>query len=153
MQQSCYAPMKMRHPLLLGLLPQLILIVSFLVWGAPKWVAIKSYNQCSQRIGGKICSLEKRRPATVNPQLWEECVGWASTAQGNICYSEEHASYGAMCRFEQQLDEKLKEDVDLATIMWIGDRLAETGPHGQQYMANWRKQWAALQTAEQSKRR
>ena len=50
-----------------------------------------------------------------------------------------------MCQFEEQLDEKLKGDVDLSTIEWIGDRLAETSPHGQQYMKNWREQWKALQ--------
>ncbi len=46
--------------------------------------------------------------------------------------------------------EKLKEDVDLTTIEWIGERLAETGPHGQQYMKKWREQWKRmLEHAEQ----
>lgn len=55
-----------------------------------------------------------------------------------------------MCHFDEQLDEKLKGNVDLGTIEWIGERLAETGPHGQQYMAKWRKQWQDMQ--EQGKR-
>jgi hypothetical protein len=43
------------------------------------------------------------------------------------------------------LDKKFEGDVDLGTVGWIGDRLAETGPHGQRYMANWKEQWKALQ--------
>ena len=106
------------------------------------------YNRGSHRINQKILALEGRRPADVSAKLWDECIAWASIAHGNICFSEEHASYRAMCRFEEQLDEKLKEDVSLSTIAWIGERLAETGPHGQQYMRTWRKQWEL--TIEQS---
>ena len=49
-----------------------------------------------------------------------------------------------MCRFEEQLDEKLKGEVDLATIEWIGECLAETGPHGRQYMETWRESWESI---------
>ena len=45
-----------------------------------------------------------------------------------------------MCRFEKQLDDKLKGDVDLTTFVWIADRLAETGPPGKEYISRWRKQ-------------
>ena len=137
--------MRVRHPLLFGLLPLLILIVGFGAWVGPTWVAMYRYSQRSHRIWEKLCNLERRRPTTVSPRLWEESVGWAVTAHGNICYSEEHASYDAMCRFEKELDEKLEGDVDLGTIQWIGDRLAETGLHGQRYMTKWREQWKALQ--------
>jgi hypothetical protein len=142
--------MRVRHPLLFGLLPTLIVVVGLLVWIAPKWVARNKYIHCSRRINEKIKSLDERRPATIDPRLWDDCVAWASIAHCNICFSEEHASYEAMCRFEGQLDQKLKGEVDLATIEWIGDRLAETGPHGQRYMRDWREQWKArIQQAQE----
>ena len=135
----------MRRPLLFGCLPLLILVIGLLVWIGSKAVPLVRYSKHSRSINEEIKALRDRRPATVSPQLWEECVAWASIAHCNICFSEEHASYQAMCRFEEQLDEKLKGNVDLDTIEWIGDRLAETGPHGQRYMTNWREQWKALQ--------
>lgn len=137
--------MRVRHSLLFGFLPLAILAIGLLVWVGSRAIPLYRYGQCSQRINEKITALRQRRPATVSPRLWEESVGWAVTAHGNICFSEEHASYQAMCRFEEQLDDKLQRDVDLGTIEWIGDRLAETGPHGKRYMLKWREQWQALQ--------
>jgi hypothetical protein len=135
--------MSTRRPLFFGFLPLVILLAGASVWIGLKAIPMKQYSQRSFRIHEKIMALRDRRPASVSPQVWEECVGWIVTAQGNICFSEEDASYRAMARFEEQLDEKLKGDVDLGTIEWIGDRLAETGPRGQQYIANWRDQWRA----------
>lgn len=122
----------------------IVIIVGALVWGGPKWMAIKKHNQCAGRIDAKIRALIERRPATIIPQHWEKSVGWAVTANCNIlCYK--NTTYDAMRRFEEQLDEKLREDVDPATIEWIGDRLSETGLYGRSYMTNWRAQWKALQ--------
>ena len=132
-------------PYLVVALPILIVVLtaSFI------WIEDRYYRR-SRAINMKICSLEKRRPAHVSAEIWSECVAWASIAHGNICFSKEHTDYEAMCRFERQLDDKLKEDVDLTTLEWIGDRLAETGPHGQQYMDKWREQWKSiLQRVEQ----
>ena len=76
----------------------------------------------SHRINEKICSLQERRPANVTAEAWSDCVAWASIAHCNICFSEEHTSYEAMCRFEEQLDDQLRGEVDLNTFAWIGDR-------------------------------
>jgi hypothetical protein len=127
----------------------LILAIGSLLWMASVVVPLARYNQRSQRINGKINSLELRRPANVSVESWRNCIAWASIAHCNICFSEEHTTYEAMCRFEEQLDNKLKGDVDQNTIAWIGDRLTETGPHGQQYMTKWWEQWkATLQQAD-----
>jgi hypothetical protein len=135
----------MRHKQLIGCLPLLLIGVGLAIWVGSKGVLVARYHRYSQRVSQKIEALDDRRPAAVSPELWEECVAWAVTAHCNICFSEENTSYEDMCRFEEQLDEKLKGDVDLGTIEWIGDRLAETGPHGQRYMTNWKIQWNALQ--------
>ncbi len=141
---------KSRRIALFGCLPLLILAVGMVAWFAWTAIPLMRYNQRSSRINEKITSLRAQRPPDVRADLWDECIAWASIAHCNICFSEEDATYEAMCRFEQQLDEKLQEDVDLTTIVWIGERLAETGPHGQQYMKKWRKQWEQMiQHAEQ----
>ncbi len=134
-----------RRPLLFGCVTLAVLAICLLAWVGWRVFPLYRYGQRSQRIWEKLYALKQRRPPNVTPRLWEESVGWAVTAHSNICFSEGHASYEAMCRFEEQLDEKLKGEVDLATIQWIGDRLAETGPHGQRYMGEWRKQWKTLQ--------
>jgi hypothetical protein len=133
-----------------GCLPLLILAVGMAAWFAWTAIPLMRYNQRSHKINEKIKSLEAQRPPDVGADLWNECVAWASIAHCNICFSEEHTTYEAMSGFEQQLDEKLKEPVDLPTIVWIGERLAETGPHGQQYMKKWREKWTRMiQHAEQ----
>jgi hypothetical protein len=151
---QCYtAVMRIRRrTLLLGLLA-VVLVGGPLTWFLWNAVPMMRYIQRSRRIiNQKIIALEGRRPANVAPELWSECVAWASIAYCNTCFSEEHASYQAMCRFEQQLDEKLKGDVDLTTFVWIADRLAETGPRGKEYISRWREQLnRSLQQAGQKK--
>jgi hypothetical protein len=125
----------------------LVLAVAFLLWAVFRIAPEIRYNQRSRRINQKIWELETRRPHDISEKMWTECVAWASIAHANICFSERHASYQAMCDFEKQLDEKLKEDVNLSTIKWIGERLAETGPRGQKYMTTttqWWKQWDGI---------
>jgi hypothetical protein len=53
-----------------------------------------------------------------------------------------------MRQFENDLDAKLKEDVDIDTLKWIGERLAKTGPNGAQYFpkVRWWEQWEAIQS-------
>ncbi|HVV99144.1 MAG TPA: hypothetical protein VHB77_02320 [Planctomycetaceae bacterium] len=115
--------------------------LGYSIWYGQQMLHMARYGHRSQRINDKIAALEDRKPHDVSEKMWEECVAWASIAHCNICFSEGHASYEAMCRFEQQLDAKLEEDVNLATIEWIGDRLAETGPHGRTYMTKLPIQW------------
>ncbi|MDY0169920.1 MAG: hypothetical protein RBS80_25480 [Thermoguttaceae bacterium] len=139
-----------RRIVLFGCLPLLILFIGVVVWVA--WTAIPQmrYNQRSRRINQKIADLRAQQPPDVRADLWNECIAWASIAHCNICFSEGHTTYEAMVRYEENLEEKLEGDVDLTTIEWIGERLAETGPHGQQYMEKWRKQWQSMiQHAEQ----
>lgn len=131
----------------LGCLVLLILVIGFLVWFVSNAVPQIRYNRRSYRINEKIISLQQRRPENVSEQAWADCVAWASIAHCNICFSEGHTSYQAMCRFEDQLDEKLQGEVDLDTIEWIGERLAETGPHGRQYMNKWWETWKSMHEA------
>lgn len=137
-----------------GCLLLVCLIIGFLIAAAFEVYPRMRYSQRSRRTNNKIIALMNRKPTKLNEKQWEQYVGWASIAYCNICCSEGHASYKAVCRFEEQLDEKLKEEIQLETIDWIGDRLAETGPHGQRYMKNWREQWnEMIQAADQENAR
>src|SRR5690606_17197993 len=90
----------------------LIVVLAFtfvvLVWTVLRIAPTIRYNQRSYRINQKIWALEARRPPEISEKMWSECIAWASIAHGNICFSEGHTSYQAMCKFEKQLDEKLK---------------------------------------------
>lgn len=115
-----------RRLLIVGLCLAFLAIACCVGAIAPKY----RYSHRYHRILNKLQALQEQRPEGVDAQSWNECTAWASIGFANICFSKPHTSYEAMSRFEDQLDEKLKEKVDLATIAWIGDRLAETGPHG-----------------------
>jgi len=124
-----------------------LIVAGFLSGPVYRLVSERRYNMRSQAINKKIIALESRNPKNISEKMWSECVAWASIAHVNICFSERHTSYQAMCDFENRLDEKLKTEVDLSTIEWIGKRLAETGPHGQRYMTvtvKWWKQWEGI---------
>jgi hypothetical protein len=46
-----------------------------------------------------------------------------------------------MRKFGQQLEEKLRGDIDATILEWIWDRLAETGPYGKYYTDRFREQF------------
>ena len=134
---------KLRFPLICFL----ILVIGYFIWVACHIIPVMRYNRQSSRINHKIFALVARKPDGINTRMWEECVAWASIAHGNICFSEQHASYQAVQKFEKQLDEKPKAEVDLSTIEWIGKRLEETGPNGHRYMntsIKWWSQWKGI---------
>lgn len=129
-----------------------VIVVGVLSWAVSEIIPKSRYGCAARRINEKICSLRERRPVAVSEKLWEDRVAWASIAHCNICFSEGHTKYSEMLRFENELDEKLKGPVDLDALNWIGERAAQTGPHGEQYMikVKWREQWEnIIQTAHQ----
>lgn len=94
------------------------------------------YYGKNRAIARTIENLEHSIPAGVNPHQWRELTTLTGIAFGNVCFSPSHASYAEMCRFEADLDAKLREDTppDIETLRWIWMRLGQTGPHGKQYV-------------------
>lgn len=120
--------------------------VAIAVWLAiavPQVYAIRRYNLASARINQKIVALELRRPSDVPAEVWQASVAWTSIAICNICFSERHAPYAELLRYERELDERLEGPVDLRLLEWARLRLAETGPHGRRYVERWRPDWDA----------
>jgi hypothetical protein len=80
-----------------------------------------------------VAQLPERRPEKVDTEAWEVATSWAITAYANVCFSAEHVPIDELRRFRVDVEKRLAADVDLMTIDWIWQRLAETGSHGQQY--------------------
>lgn len=124
----------------------LAFIAAVLAWAASEIIPRSRYGYAARRINAKIGLLGDRRPADVSEKVWEQCVAWASIAFCNVCASEGHTPYTEMSRLEHDLDEKVKGPVDVSTLKWIGERVAQTGPNGERYMVKmgWREQWERI---------
>jgi hypothetical protein len=91
------------------------------------------WGRVHREMDDKIRYLKPSDPSGVDPTVWENVLGATVTAYGNVCFSTEQVSTAEMYRLQHDLDAKLKGKVDLDTLIWIWDRLGETGPHGESY--------------------
>ena len=138
-----WTKLRLRLPVLIPAMILLNVLACFLAEVVPRQRYISRHRQ----IWHKLSTLYDRRPADVDVKSWGECMDWIGIAFANVCFSEGHANYTSMCRFEERVDEALRGQPDFATFVWIGDRLAETGPHGERYMKEWRSQWDDIAAA------
>ena len=88
--------------------------------------------------------LAERRPESVPTKTWEDAAGWAKTAYHNVCYSERHVRFEELVRFNHDARVKFSGAVDLQSIDWVWERLAETGPHGQRYVEKFESEYRSL---------
>jgi adenylosuccinate lyase len=63
---------------------------------------------------------------------WEIATWWTLTLTSNAALAEE-AKLNELHRFQRELEEKAKGDVDMATILWIWDQHAQLTPTGKEY--------------------
>jgi len=88
--------------------------------------------------------IENARPsssAAVNPVAWDGAHGWVLNAYANICASPEHVSTEEMYLLREDVQEKLTTASDFETLLWIWNRLGETGPAGKHYVTKFRPQF------------
>ena len=85
-----------------------------------------------------IRNLQPTDPASVTPAVWDCVRGATITAYDNVCVGPEHVSITEMIRLREDLDRKLKGKVDLDTLVWIWERLGQTGPTGKDYATRFR---------------
>lgn len=112
-----------------------VALLAFRVW--PLYV----YAQERTAAYEVVVQLPDRRPESVDAKVWEVATSWAITAYANVCFSEGHVPIDELRRFRVDVEKRLAGDVDLATIDWLWQRLAETGPHGQQYRQRFEPQY------------
>ena len=100
-------------------------------WQMATWHA---YCQESQRTWNTLhTTLRERRPPNISQHEWDEGVDWAVNAHTNTFIGPEGASFQSMKQFGDQLDDKLKNEVDFSIFDWIWDQLEQAGPAGKQY--------------------
>lgn len=89
-------------------------------------------HRVSRQIEATIDSLTPRCPPSVRKDQWEIAIWWTSNLAGNSLLKEE-GDLDDLRRFQRELEEKAKGDVDMTTISWIWDRHAQLTPAGKRY--------------------
>lgn len=84
------------------------------------------------QIRDAIRSLEARRPPDVTPQAWQAAVFWTQNLHGNSMVPFE-ASDHQIKVFQEDLNQRLSQPIDLDTIYWIWDEYAKLTPAGKRY--------------------
>jgi len=92
------------------------------------------FNRLRAQMDDSIRNLQPTKGTAVSPIVWDCARNWTITAYGNVCFSRDHVATAEMYRFKDDLDKKLKGKIDLSTLLWIWERLAQTGPHGAQHV-------------------
>lgn len=102
---------------------------------------ITEYSRLQREMDASIRYLKPTNSLTLNLSVWDCAHTWTITAYCNVCFSPEHVSTVEMYRLREDLNRKLEGSVDLDTLRWIWDRLAQTGPHGKRYVERFRSQF------------
>ena len=117
-QESTHAPSKLFwYQYSIRLLTAVTLfstVLSYYIWFRPEVLAREIYYRNFET----IASLAKKRPSTLTPEQWEAAMEWTYnlTANSNL---ESEASLTDLRRFQRDLEEKAKGEVDMATILTL----------------------------------
>jgi hypothetical protein len=77
---------------------------------------------------------EGRPPPGVTKKEWEGTWIVAYNGLGNVCYTPSCVSLQEMRRLKADVAAKARRPATVASLRWFWQRLAETGPHGKQYI-------------------
>lgn len=131
--------------LVTGVLAAVLLGVAFLAF---RVLPLLVYAQERTAAYEAVAQLPDRRPDGVDAQVWKVATSWAITAYANVCFSEGYVPIDELRSFRVDVEQRMAGNVNLATIDWIWERLAETGPHGQEYRNRFKPQYReSLNTA------
>jgi hypothetical protein len=106
---------------------------------ARRFSQLVEYARVRREMNDAITGPQYRVPNGISPDVWECAWGWTLTAYGNVCFSEEHVRIEEMHRLREEVLPKLCGPVGPQTLVWIWERLAQTGPHGKRYVARFRQ--------------
>jgi hypothetical protein len=98
------------------------------------------FHQESEEIKKLLSQWREHSPPGVNEDRWRAAWYIAYNGFGNICFSPKHVSLEEIYRLKAEVQAKMREPATMASVRWFWNRLAETGPHGKQYI----KQMAPL---------
>jgi hypothetical protein len=125
----------MKRPTVRNLMIATALLAPFLAWFAAPLARIIEFQRVQRRMDAVIRNLRPSPLRNVNPTVWDCAHSITITAYVNICFGPGHVSTAEMYRLRDDLDRKFRDEIDLDTLVWIWERLAETGPHGRDYVA------------------
>ncbi len=103
------------------------------------WEPVFRFRHTYDKIYTAVDNLVDRRPKGVTIKQWENAISWTLNDIGNcLCQPDYIKDMKRLYNFADQLDEKLKNEVDMSTIDWIWDEIAIISTGGQQYSEKYR---------------
>jgi hypothetical protein len=115
-----------------SLLVFVTLCAAFLSWFGWWYRTRTELDARDRQILAVIGSLKDNRPPTMTKSQWDNTVTWTECLEGNSLLPFE-ANLDDLRRFHRELKEKTKGEVDMTTILWIWDRVAQLTPSGKRY--------------------
>jgi hypothetical protein len=92
-----------------------------------------------QRVEADVRALALKRPADVTRDQWQYMVGWTINDVGNCLASPRYADSGKLAQFANELHLRCAGKIDVSTIDWIWDQIAEMSPnYGKPYSDKYR---------------
>ncbi|MGA2061743.1 MAG: hypothetical protein ABSG67_14755 [Thermoguttaceae bacterium] len=103
------------------------------------WEPVIRFRHTYDKIGTAVENLANRRPKGVTVKQWETAISWTHNDIGNcLCQPDYIKDMKRFYNFADQLDEKIKDEVDLSTIDWIWDEISVISTIGQLYSDKYR---------------
>jgi hypothetical protein len=98
-----------------------------------QYIALIGHTHECNALRESVRSLEKRRPLDVSPHVWASAVWWIDTACANVFTHPRYTPTDEVRRFRIDFENRIQGPVDLKTIDWAWERIAETGDMGKEY--------------------
>lgn len=98
----------------------------------------RALNRWNEKIIAKLESAKTQTPVEVSAEKWLFVVSWTQTAMPNVFYSPDYiVDQKKFETFQEELDAKLRNEIDLATIDWIWSNIRNLSKNGQTYAAGY----------------
>lgn len=82
-----------------------------------------------------VKSMRDHRPPNIPAESWEIAVNWTITAYQNVFFSADTPGSGDTRSFKQDATGIIKESEGFDAIQRLWERLAQSGPTGEEYVA------------------
>ncbi|HWA26440.1 MAG TPA: hypothetical protein VG734_12340 [Lacunisphaera sp.] len=95
---------------------------------------LEMHSRHYQRVEAEVRALGLKRPADVSRDQWQFMIGWTVKDVANSLTSSSYVKSAKLAQFADELHIRCAGKVDIHTIDWIWDRIAEISPKiGKQY--------------------
>jgi hypothetical protein len=109
-------------------------------WQAYRYSQWRSFQTEKERIETIVESWQAP-PADADPVQWGAAWETAYNAVGNVCFTPEQVNPEEMVRLREDVERRNQKPVNLETLAWLWSRLAQTGPHGNDYITRMQPLW------------